>query len=204
LTVAGNSILRLYGFPVAVVAALRRLFEQRNLLSGFREKIDEACCEFSLDGKPWNSAKSIGTEKLLVDTLILIYQFGFTFLANVDYGRETDDRIAMTFSKTLQPVKPLSDSPSPSSQPELPNLQSSPSVLPQNRIPFAISFQSETDLRVINPPLHSTPAILQAVRNSWPRGVVSERVIGDGIYEFTFKGYKCKRCSLISSPPSTF
>jgi hypothetical protein len=46
-------------------------------------------------------------------------------------------------------------------------------------------------LRVIAPPLHSTPAILQAVRGSWPRGVVSEKKVGDNCFEFKLKGYKC-------------
>lgn len=59
------------------------------------------------------------------------------------------------------------------------------------RAPFALSFLSATLLRVIAPPLHSTPAILQAVRGSWPRGVVSEKKVGDAAFEFKLKGYKC-------------
>jgi hypothetical protein len=37
---------------------------------------------------------------------------------------------------------------------------------------------------------------LQAVRGSWPRGVVSERKIGDASYEFKLKGYRCMSHSL--------
>ncbi|KAJ2918986.1 hypothetical protein MD484_g1380, partial [Candolleomyces efflorescens] len=45
-------------------------------------------------------------------------------------------------------------------------------------------------MRVISPPLHLTPAILQAVRGSWPRGVVSEKKVGENCFEFKLKGYK--------------
>lgn len=46
-------------------------------------------------------------------------------------------------------------------------------------------------MRVISPPRDYTPAILQAVRGSWPRGVVSEKKVGDSAYEFKLRGYRC-------------
>lgn len=55
-------------------------------------------------------------------------------------------------------------------------------------LPFALSFPSSTLLRVINPPLSNSPAILQAARSGWPRGVISENKEGDQTYEFRLKG----------------
>ena len=46
-------------------------------------------------------------------------------------------------------------------------------------------------MRVICPPLNSTPAVLQAVCASWPRGIMDERKVGDAAYEFKLKGYSC-------------
>lgn len=57
------------------------------------------------------------------------------------------------------------------------------------RVPFAVSFPDKSSLRVINPPLHSTPAILQALRSAWPRGTSSENKIDTSSYEFKLKGY---------------
>jgi hypothetical protein len=56
---------------------------------------------------------------------------------------------------------------------------------------FAISFISEDHLRVITPPRQSAPASLQTVRGSWPRGVLSEKKVGENVYEFKLKGYGC-------------
>jgi hypothetical protein len=47
-------------------------------------------------------------------------------------------------------------------------------------------------MRVISPPLHLTPAILQACRGAWPRGVISEKTVYGNSYEFKLKGYGCK------------
>ncbi|KAH6902816.1 hypothetical protein BKA70DRAFT_1434434 [Coprinopsis sp. MPI-PUGE-AT-0042] len=127
-----------------------------------------------MDGKPWANAKSVTTEKLLLDIFAIIYHAGYSFLSNVDYGRDHDDRLAMAFSRPS-----ASEEASPSSTGSL-----------KKRVPFALSFASTTLLRVISPPLHLTPAILQAVRGAWPRGVVSEKKVGDNCYEFKLKGYK--------------
>ncbi|KAJ7783453.1 hypothetical protein DFH07DRAFT_873355 [Mycena maculata] len=184
LAIAGANCIRLYSFPLPLMTALRRLLDSKNSVTALREDIDQQLCEIALGGKPWTSAKSLATEKLLVEILAVIYQHGYTYLSTIDYGREHDDRLAMAFSKpavrSLSPLSP-SDSPLPSSL--APNKQG-------KRIPFALSFTSATMMRVIAPPLHMTPAILQAVRGAWPRGVVSEKKVGDNCFEFKLKGYK--------------
>jgi hypothetical protein len=194
LAISGSSFIRLYSFPNVLITSLRRLFDQRSLTSGFREDVPQNLYEFTLEGKPWSSPKSIHSERLLVDILAVIYQHGYSFLSTIDYGRENDDRLAVAFSRPTSSSSPRSASPMPasplsdSSGTNLSNQQGDRAV---KKIPFALSFPSATLLRVIGPPLHSTPAILQAVRGSWPRGVVSEKKIGEASYEFKLKGYKC-------------
>jgi hypothetical protein len=128
-----------------------------------------------------------------VDILAVIFQHGYTFLSSIDYGREPDDRLAMAFAKpSAYQDPPRSGSPFGSSL-KVDGSASCISQLPKNKkVPFALSFPSGTMLRVIDPPLHSTPAILAAVRGAWPRGVVSEKKVGDASFEFKLKGYKCK------------
>ena len=176
LALSSANYIRLYSFPAAVIDALRQLFAQSILLSS-SENAPQGLYEFVLDGKPWANPKAVSTEKLLLDILAIIYQCGYSYLSNIDYGRESDDRIAMVFSKPGGP----------------PNEQR------VQRVPFALSFASATLMRVIAPPLHLTPAILQAVRASWPRGVVSEKKVGDNSFEFKLKGYKCLFLSLLNS-----
>jgi hypothetical protein len=142
--------------------------------------------EFELEGKLWVT-KSLSTERLLVEMFAIIYQTGFSYLSTIDYGRESDDRIAITFSKPCLPSEFLVSS--SSSSPQIPSLAPIPD-LPRPRVPFALSFTSPTVLRVICPPLHSTPAILQAVRGAWPRGIQSEKKVGENSFEFKLKGYK--------------
>lgn len=186
MTISGSSFIRMYSFPAALIATLRRLFDQLSLVTAFREDVPQGLYEFTLDGKPWSSPKSVNSERLILQLLTVIYQYGYSFLSTIDYGREHDDRLAMAFSK------PRSPSPSPRSSSPMGNVSQSSQDRPVKKIPFALSFPSATLLRVINPPLHMTPAILQAVRGSWPRGVVSEKKIGDASYEFKLKGYRCK------------
>lgn len=200
LAVSGSSLIRLYSFPPPLITSLRRLFDQQSLTVAFREDAPQCLYEFTLDGKPWSSPKSVQSEKLLVNILLIIYQHGYAFLSTIDYGREHDDRLAIAFSKpAFLSSSPGSVPPSPLPNGSASNLSYSTGERALKRIPFAISFSSATLLRVINPPLHSTPAILQAVRGSWPRGVVSERKIGDASYEFKLKGYKCMFCIAIVS-----
>jgi hypothetical protein len=181
LAIASSNFIRLYSFPLQVVTSLRHLLEQRNILTGFRENVSQSLYEFTLEGKPWANAKSVATEKLIIDLVAVVYQCGYTYLSTLDYGREYDDRLVMAFSK------PDTHAPSRSGTPS----QSSEKSTRSKRIPFALSFTSGTTMRVIAPPLNLTPAILQAVRNAWPRGVVSEKKVGENSFEFKLKGYKC-------------
>ena len=206
LALSSANYIRLYSFPAPVVDALRQLFEQSIILSS-REDLPLGLYEFALDGKPWANAKAVSTEKLLLDILAVIYQCGYSYLSTIDYGRESDDRLAMVFSKPG--VAPLLNSQTANSlSPSIPaNSTSSLNNKERvQRVPFALSFASATLMRVIAPPLHLTPAILQAVRASWPRGVVSEKKVGDNSFEFKLKGYKCLFIStphLLSSIYST-
>ncbi|KAL0950971.1 hypothetical protein HGRIS_007719 [Hohenbuehelia grisea] len=193
MAISSSNLIRLFSFPTSVVNGLRRMLEQRDMLISFREDVTMHCCEFGIDSKPWTAPKNVYSEKLLLDTISLICQSGYTYLSTIDYGREPDDRLAMTFSKPCiiqQPSSRRSGSPvpgSPSGDGSGSNLHEK---LANRRSLFAISFASATVLRVINPPLHSTPAILQAVRSSWPRGVNSEKKVAENTYEFKLKGYK--------------
>ncbi|KAG5654745.1 hypothetical protein H0H81_003753 [Sphagnurus paluster] len=190
VAISSSNLVRLYSFSPSVVSTIRNLLERYHILSAFREDIQQNLCEFCLDSKPWSSPKSVKAEKLLIDIFTIIYQCGYTYLSNLDYGRESDDRLAMAFSKPASSV--------PASRSDTPLLNSAPihesdgsiSFDKPRRVPFALSFVSPTLMRVIAPPLHLTPAILQAVRASWPRGVVSEKKVGDNSFEFKLKGYK--------------
>ncbi|KAG6879397.1 hypothetical protein C0992_003014 [Termitomyces sp. T32_za158] len=194
LVISASSLVRLYSFPPSVTIALRALFGTSSSLAVFREDVQQHFCEYVLTGKPWASPKSLRAEKLLIDILAVIYQCGYTYLSSLDYGRESDDRLAMAFSKPLSSPSSNSRSTTPLPEPTSPFQQSSMSItsdkLKYRRTPFALSFLSPTRMRVIAPPLHLTPAILQAVRASWPRGVVSEKKVGNNSFEFKLKGYK--------------
>lgn len=192
LALSSSNSIRLYSFAPAAIHAFRHLFEERGIILASREDTENKFFEFSLDGKPWAYPKAVTTEKLLLDILAVIFKCGYSYLSTIDYGREQDDRLAMAFSKPMSsPLAPTRSPPTPSS----PFPDASTSHIYERskdrRVPFALSFTSATLLRVIYPPLHLTPAILQAVRGSWPRGVVSEKSVGDNSFEFKLKGYKC-------------
>lgn len=191
LALSGPNCIRLYSFVHFAVASIRRLLEQSSLIISSREDAVQNLYEFTLDGKPWANPKSVPTEKLLVDIIAVIYQCGYTYLSLIDYGREADDRLAMTFSKPVLASRSPTPLPSSSSPKVDDSTSSSGEKCLAKRVPFAISFSSVTVMRVISPPLHLTPAILQAVRASWPRGVVAEKKVADNSYEFKLKGYKC-------------
>ena len=181
LTLAGQGSVRLYSFPDSVINGLRRLFEQQSDILGCRETAG-SLFEFTLDTKPWANIRSLSAERLIVSILSVLYQYGYSFLSTVEYAREQDDRIALAFSRPTT-------APANSSIPAVPS--GSASTLPQaGPMLFAISFPSTALLRVIEPPLQLTPGILQAVRNAWPRGISSEKKVGDS-YEFKLKGYRC-------------
>ncbi|KAF8559245.1 hypothetical protein OG21DRAFT_714339 [Imleria badia] len=188
LAISGSSFIRLYSFSLEVIADLRRLFDHFYLNAACREDTTQKLCEFQLHGKPWASPKSARTERILLDILAVIYRHSYTILSTIDYGRERDDRLAISFSRLSSPSLPIPPhSPIPAGSGS--NLSHGTGSKHERKTPFAISFISSTVMRVIYPPLNSTPAILQAVRGSWPRGVVSEKKVGDAAYEFKLKGY---------------
>lgn len=178
LALSGSSLVRLYSFSSALLAALRKFFEQRRILARARDDAPSHFVEYTLEGKPWSKPKSITTEKLVVDILAIVFHYGYVFLSTIDYGREQDDRLAVAFSKPTIPAA-------------LPNNASATSLNQPARTPFAISFVSATVLRVVGAPLQSTPAVLGVMRGAWPRGVLADRKVGDATYEFKLKGYKC-------------
>ncbi|KAG9314515.1 hypothetical protein JVU11DRAFT_5312 [Chiua virens] len=188
LAISGSSFIRLYSFSLEVIADLRRLFDHFYLNAACREDTSQKLCEFQLHGKPWASPKSARTERILLDILGVIYRHSYAILSTIDYGRERDDRLAISFSRLSTPSLPIPPhSPIPAGSGS--NLSHGTGSKHERKTPFAISFISSTVMRVIYPPLNSTPAILQAVRGSWPRGVVSEKKVGDAAYEFKLKGY---------------
>jgi hypothetical protein len=187
LALSGAALLRLYSFPTDTVFALRKHLENIHVILGSRELPHDNFHELALEGKPWSSPKSMRSEKLLIEIIDVIHLAGHKFLTTMDYGREQDDRIIMAFSRTFP--SPLSNATPP---PFHSMSNDSSSVVPHPvKLLFAISFISQSHLRVIAPPLHLTPAILQTVRGSWPRGVVSEKKAAENVYEFKLKGYKC-------------
>ena len=162
LTFSGPNCIRLYSFTSEVIATLRRFLEQRTIIQGTREDNVNNLYEFALDGKPWSNPKSLATERFVVDLLAVLYRSGYSYLSTIDYGREPDDRLAITLSCPVSSSFPRPYSPIPQGS------QGSGSTLSEKqtrqfRIPFALSFSSSTVLRVIHPPLHSTPAILQVI-----------------------------------------
>jgi hypothetical protein len=192
---SSSNLIKLYSFPNTSVAALRNFLDVFNLTLAYREDVSLHLSEFTVDGKPWANPKSPATEKLLVDIVTLVHQQGHTLLSSIEYGRDVNDRLIMAFSK---PEYPSTTSEHPSMRPSSPIQQrSSPTVdtvspqVPHHSNIFALSFDSGNVLRVINAPLSSTPAILQSIRSSWSRGILGERKLADGPYEFKLKGSKC-------------
>ncbi|KAI0079593.1 hypothetical protein K474DRAFT_596866 [Panus rudis PR-1116 ss-1] len=178
LALSGTSLVRSYSFPVAVNDSLRQLFE-RNGLQTWRTNESKEFYEFALEGRPWANPKAVKSEKLIIDILEVILHYGHNLLSPIDYGREPDDRVAIAFSKPNL------------SQPSNVANASAASLNNQMRVLFAISFASASVMRVVSPPLSSTPAILQAVRNAWPRGTDDDsKKVGHDTFEFKLKGYK--------------
>lgn len=184
LALSGAGFVRLYSFSVALVNALHRRFSEQSLIIDARENGPKHFYEFTLEGKPWSRSKSVTSEKLIIDILAEILHCGYVFLSTIDYGREQDDRLAIAFARPGIPGTSSALLMQPNG--------SLTSLNQPTRQPFAISFSSVNLLRVVGPPLHSTPAVLQAVRGAWPRGVVSEKKVGDATFEFKLKGYKCE------------
>ncbi|TFK57366.1 hypothetical protein OE88DRAFT_125126 [Heliocybe sulcata] len=211
MTLTGPDLIRMYRFPDDFIRILRKHLHERKQLVATRQNNEESCYEYTVEGRPWSSPKSINTELLIVDLLHMILRHGFSFLSTIEYGRVREDKVAIVFSKP-QPGLDRTQVAFVSSSTNLgrgassfPN-GSSTTLAPQSpvvghaqlpnerrmiqvKIPFALSFPSASILRVLAPPLNSTPAIITAMRQSWPRGVVSEKKVGDA-FEFKLKGYK--------------
>lgn len=190
LALSGNNLVRLYSFPQLLIANLRRFFNQKDILLDERERLDKQFHEFILVGRFWAHPKNISSEKLIVDIFTIILHSGYAFLSTIDYGRESDDKLAIAFSRPVV----QQNAPGQSAFSAMNSSVVSLNVPP--RTPFAISFVSNTVVRVVGPPLHSTPAILTAVRGAWPRGVEHDKKVGDATYEFKLKGYKCELCCI--------
>ncbi|KAL5519120.1 hypothetical protein ACEPAH_803 [Sanghuangporus vaninii] len=166
LSIAGTSSVRLSSFSHQLLSSLRFALKSQSLLRTIREEPSVNLVEYTLEGKPWAQRKNPNSEKLFVQILAIIFQHGYRFLSTIDYGREQSERVCIAFSR--------------------------PAALSAHeaaRTPFALSFPSSKVLRVINPPLNSTPAILAAARNAWPRGVTGEKTVSNGVWEFRLKGY---------------
>lgn len=207
LTFSSSSLVRLYSFPQAVVTTLRRVLQHRQSASAYREDALNGYCEFTLVGRPWSRAKSVRSERLVVNILAVILQHGYTLISPLDYGRESDDRLALAFCKPISTMPRSSGSLSnhSSASPSHRVSRQSPGPVSSSHtslyvVPFAVSFASSTIMRVISPPRDSTPAILQAVRGSWPRGVISEKKVGDSAYEFKLRGYRCTSLGPVARP----
>ncbi|KIJ45136.1 hypothetical protein M422DRAFT_67289 [Sphaerobolus stellatus SS14] len=165
LAFSSNNVIRLSNFPPVVVGDLRTRLGNIVGLHSFRENAEQTLCELVLTGKPWSNNKSLSTEVLIVQVFSIVLLHGYAILSQLHYGKEHNDRLTFAFTKLdMQDTR-------------------------QTLIPFALSFTSSTSLRVVCSPLHATPAILQSVRGAWPRGVLSEKKIGEHCYEFKLKGY---------------
>lgn len=167
LAFSSNNVIRLSNFPPQVVNDLRTRLGNIIGLHSFRENAEHKLCELVLTGKPWSNNRSLSTEVILVQVFSIILTHGYSILSQLFYGKEHNDRLTFAFAKS-----------------DLPSIAPLP-------VPFALSFTSSTSLRVVCSPLHATPAILQSVRGAWPRGVVSEKKVGEHCYEFKLKGYSC-------------
>jgi len=165
LAFSANNVIRLSNFPPALVKDLRERLDSIIGIHSFRENTEQKLCEIVLTGKPWSNTKAMSTEILVVQVFATVLAYGYSLLSHLHYGKEHNDRITFAFSISgvVDNLGPL--------------------------VPFALSFTSSTSLRVVCSPLHATPAILQSVRNAWPRGVTSERKLGEHCYEFKLKGY---------------
>lgn len=193
LTLSGSGNVRLFRFPQPVEDALHSYFHQRGILQYCRKDNSKRSSEYTILGRPWTVPRTIMAEKLIIDILTIILQHGFILLSTLDYGREKDDNLAISFSK------PMSTSIGNTSTGALIN-GSEVSLNVPIRTPFAVSFLTATRVRVISPPRSSTPAILQSMRGAWPGGVVDESTVEETNFEFKLKGYKCKPIDY--SPPT--
>ncbi|KDQ09284.1 hypothetical protein BOTBODRAFT_69247 [Botryobasidium botryosum FD-172 SS1] len=162
----GSDTLRMTNFPAETVKLI-----QTNLKDDIRHTVQDhemGITEFTLADSPF-AGKTIWSEQLILKVFKTVLGEGFRLLNSIDYGRIYMDRLYFAFSRPER---------HPGSLP-----------LPTPKAVFAISFVSLTRLRVLSPPVDSTPAILNAIRSSWARGIESEKRNEEGCYSFRFKGY---------------
>ncbi|CAE6449463.1 unnamed protein product [Rhizoctonia solani] len=159
----GADTLRCHNISRSALSALRDTFGNETRLYG--EANGGEIAEFVFRNSPW-STKSVRSETLIVQLFTTLLAHQYTFVTSIDYGRQYLDKLSLTFTRAASP-----------------NGRSAPDAV------FALSFVTPTVLRVLYAPLHCTPAILQSVRNTWPRGVKDERKLGNGCWEFRLKGF---------------
>ncbi|KAG8786337.1 hypothetical protein FRC12_016700 [Ceratobasidium sp. 428] len=160
----GTDTLRCHHISPTALSALREVFGEEMRLYG--ENAESEVAEFVFRNSPWSS-KSIRSETLLTNVFAVLLVHQYTFLTTIDYGRQYLDKLSLTF------IRPTSIS----------------NPTPATESIFALSFTAPSILRVVAAPLHATPAILQTVRGAWPRGVKSERKLGNGSWEFRLRGF---------------
>lgn len=191
LSFSSNNVIRLTNFDHNVFNELKARLHSVIGLRAFRENDEHTLGEIILLDKPWSNARFLSTEIVLVQVFAIMLRYDYSFVSQIDYGRETNDRVTLVFSR--------------------PNARTA--VYPEgNQFPsqsgvtsFGLSFTSATSLRVVCSPLTGTPAILQSIRGSWPKGVKSEKKLGEQCYEFKLKGYSCTPLSsslFLSSLPN--
>ncbi|KAG8798614.1 hypothetical protein FRC16_006914 [Serendipita sp. 398] len=216
LALSNTSIIRLSAFPQPVVAVLQRFLDERRLLKSYRDNRspvkdkdiierdkplerseDEDVVEFTLAAKFWANAKTLETEKLIIQILILLNSQGYSLLSPIDFGREPGDKLTLVFERPTHVGSPGQSNVNhtggtPPGAQQVSHSGSSggaPGTIAVRQVLFGLSFTSQTSFRCINPPLTSTPGILQALRNSWPKGVEAENKVSDGCYAFKLRGY---------------
>ncbi|KAJ1311869.1 hypothetical protein OPQ81_010328 [Rhizoctonia solani] len=159
----GADTLRCHNISRSVLSALRDAFGNETRLYG--EANDGDIAEFVFRNSPWSN-KSVRSETLIVHLFTTLLEHQYTFVTSIDYGRQYLDKLSLTFTRAASQIGRLG-----------------------GECVFALSFVTPTVLRVLHAPLHCTPAILQAVRSTWPRGVKDERKLGNGCWEFRLKGF---------------
>jgi hypothetical protein len=164
---AGSSLIRLTNFPSNFVRPFKHALEP---VKDFRDDPQQKLWEITLNTKPWASPRAPESETLILRILTILLSHNYSYVSSIDYGKESDDKLTLVFSKT-------------------PSTSTSSASRASIEVPFGLSFPTPTLLRAVNVPLASTPAILYALRTAWPKGIAAEKKLGDGCYEFKLKGY---------------
>jgi hypothetical protein len=180
-----------------------------------RNEDEDLLAEFTLGAKFWANAKSVETEKLMIQILVLLNSQGYVLVSSIDFGREPGDKLTLVFERPLQPSTSTPPQQQQQSTPGMYHMALNGSTTSHHQhgahggsqgsaftpatgngvrqLLFGLSFTSHTSFRCIHPPLESTPGILQALRGAWPKGVEAETKSSEGCYEFKLKGYSSKQ-----------